>query len=136
MRRDYLLTAARWIFGLFYFSTGVAIVFAQFGFGSAPHQPTAVAQAFTDALTQSRFMDPLVALTYLLGGGALLIRRTAPMGIAILAPVVTVICCFHLVLSGQWFWGPLNLAWLLALAWFHRDAYLPLWHYVPKRAAI
>jgi len=134
--REHLFTAARVVFALFYFGTGVAItVFQLFGWGHPPSQPNVAAQAFTDALTQSRFLDPLLGLSYLVGGGALLFRRTAPLGLAVLAPVVLVIFTFHLVLSGQWPWGTLNLAWLLVLAWHFRSAFRPLWTYpLPARA--
>jgi hypothetical protein len=137
MRREHLITAARVIFGLFYFGTGVAIaLFYLFGWGGPPSQPTVAAQAFTDALSQSRFLDPLLALSYLVGGGALLFRRTAPLGLAVLAPVVLVIFTFHLVLSGQWMWGTLNLVWLLALAWQFRSAFRPLWTYALPSASV
>jgi hypothetical protein len=43
---------------------------------------------FQKALTASHFMDHLLALACVFGGGVLLIRRTAPLGIAMLAPVV------------------------------------------------
>jgi len=128
MRRDHVYTAARWIFGLLYFTTGVAItLFTVFGIGSPPQQPTPAAAAFTEALTASRFIDPLCAFVYILGGGALLIRRTVPLGVVLLTPVVVVIFCFHMVLSGQWIWGTLNLLWLAALAWPCRAAFTPLW---------
>jgi hypothetical protein len=39
----------------------------------------------------------------------MLSRRTAPLGIAMLAPVVAVIFLFHLVLTGNWIQGTLNL---------------------------
>jgi len=122
-----VITTARWIFGLFYFGTGVAIVLGLFGLGSAPQQPTAAASAFAKALTDSRFIDPLLAAVFLVGGATLLIRRTAPLGIAILTPVVVGIFCFHLALSGQWIWGTLNLAWLSTLAWTFRVSFRPLW---------
>lgn len=131
MSGETAFSLARGVFGLFYFGTGIMIVLGQFGLGEAPRQPNAAAQAFTDALTASRFMDPLIALSYLVGGGALLIRRTAPLGIVILAPPVIAILMFHLVLSGQWIWGPLNAAWLAVLAWHFRAAYVPLWN-VPQ----
>lgn len=132
MRREKIYTAARWIFALFYFMTGIAItLFTVFGIGSPPSQPTQAAGAFAEALTASRFIDPLCAVAYILGGGALMMRRTVPLGIILLAPVVVVIFCFHMVLSGQWFWGTLNLLWLAALAWPCRVAFAPLWTYGP-----
>ena len=127
MQHEYFSIAARWIFGLFYFAVGVWIVFSFFGLASAPQQPTPAAEAFMKALGQSQFIDPLLALTYLVGGGALLVRRTTPLGIALLTPVVVVIFFFHTVLSGQWIWGTINLAWLMALAWHFRTAFNPLW---------
>src|SRR4051794_26105113 len=118
MRHSYALIAGRWIFGLFYALTGLMIAMhTLFGIGSPPAQPTAAAAAFTDALTRSGFIDPLLAITYTCGGIALLRARTAPFGIVLLAPAVSVIFCFHLALSGQWIWGPLNMLWLLALAY-------------------
>lgn len=130
MHQHRIVTVARWIFGLFYFATGVAIfLYAFFGIGSPPSQPTPQATEFTLALTASHFIDPLLSLAYLFGGGALLIRRCAPLGIVVLSPVVLVIFCFHLVLSGQWLWGTINLAWLLMLAWQFRAAFRPLWSY-------
>ncbi|MEP6938266.1 MAG: hypothetical protein ABI846_00765 [Rudaea sp.] len=128
MRREYIFTAARWLFALLYLSTGVAIaLITLFGIGGPPPQPNADAQAFTDALTRSHFIDPLLALCYLVGGGALLFRLTAPFGLVVLAPVIVVIFFFHVVLSGQWPWGSLNLAWLLFLAWHFRAAFQTIW---------
>lgn len=86
------------------------------------------AVAFQKALTESRFMDPLLALTCFVGGAALLIPRMTPLGIVVLAPVVAVIFLFHVVLSGNWMWGSLNLIWLGALAWRYRNAFSTLWN--------
>jgi putative oxidoreductase len=126
----FTLTAARWVFGLFYASTGIAIAcYVLFGVGTPPKQPTLAATAFTEALSQSGFIDPMLAVVYILGGLALLRERTAPAGIVLLAPVVSVIFCFHLVLSGQWIWGTVNFLWLLALAYAYRASFVPLWRH-------
>jgi hypothetical protein len=96
----------------------------------AAHQETVFgAIAFQKALTETHFMDPLLAIACLFGGVALLIRRTAPLGIVILAPVVVVIFLFHLVLTGNWMWGTLNLLWFAGLAWYYRRAFIPLCNY-------
>jgi hypothetical protein len=122
--------AGRWIFGLWYLLSGGAwLVTNASGRSVEHHEVTPGAIAFTKALSDSRFMDPLLAVACLLGGGALLIGRTAPLGIAILAPVVVVIFLFHLVLSGNWIWGALNLVWFTGLAWRYRRAFIPLWTY-------
>jgi hypothetical protein len=130
MQTKYIAIASRWIFGLWYLMTGGAwLVTHALGRGTAHPETAPGAIAFQKALTESHFMDPLLAIACLLGGGALLSRRTAPLGIAILAPVVVVIFLFHLVLTGNWIWGTLNLAWLAGLAWHYRKAFTALWAY-------
>jgi hypothetical protein len=130
MLPKYLAIAARWIFGLWYLTTGGAWFIARaLGREAAHHEITPGAIAFQKALTETRFMDPLLALACLLGGAALLVRRTAPLGIVMLAPVVVVIFLFHLALTGNWIWGTLNLVWFAGLAWRCRGAFTPLWSY-------
>lgn len=130
MSLKYIAIAGRWIFGLWYLITGAAWLVAHAtGHGASHPEVAAGASAFQKALTESHFMDPLLALTCFFGGAALLIRRTAPIGIAVLAPVVLVIFLFHLVLSGNWMWGTLNLVWFAGLAWRYRRAFTPLWTY-------
>jgi len=133
-----LALSGRWIFGLWYFITGGAWLVAHaIGRGAAHHELAPGAIAFQKALTESLFMDPLLAVTCLFGGAALLFRRTAPLGIAMLAPLVVVIFLFHLVLTGNWMWGTLNLAWFAGLAWCYRAAFTTLWTYTesPGRKA-
>jgi len=126
-KREICWTTARLIFALFFLSTGIAIwTHVLLGIGGAPVQPTERAQAFTDALTATGFMDPLVGLSYVAGGGALLAKRTSPLGIVLLGPSIVVILLFHLTLSGQIVWGPFVAAWFAALAWRFREPLLGL----------
>jgi hypothetical protein len=130
MLLKYIAIASRWIFGLWYLASGGAwLVAHRLGRGGAHHEVAPGAIAFQKALTESQFMDPLLALACFFGGAALLIRRTAPLGIAMLAPVVVVIFLFHLVLTGNWMWGTLNLVWFAGLAWCFRRAFTALWSY-------
>jgi hypothetical protein len=130
MLLKYVAIAGRWIFGLWYLITGGAwLVTRALGRGAAHQEVAAGAIAFQKALTESHFMDPLLALTCFFGGGALLIRRTEPLGVAMLAPVVVVIFLFHLVLSGNWIWGTLNLVWFIGLASRYRRPFTSLWTY-------
>lgn len=119
--------ALRIIFGLFFLLMGLWAVSSSFGLGSPPEQPTKAAADFTSALTNSGFMDPLMGVSFIVGGGALLLRRTVPLGLVVLAPSVAVILFFHLVLSRQYLWGPFVAAYFLALAWHHRRQLEPLW---------
>jgi len=128
MLSKYVGITGRWVFALWYVLTGgVWLVSHALGRDATRREVAAGAIAFQHALTASHFMDPLLAVTCLVGGAALLVRRTAPLGIVILAPVVVVIFLFHLVLTGNWPWGTLNLVWIAALGWFYRPAFTALW---------
>jgi hypothetical protein len=121
-------TIARIIYGLFFLATGMWILVSiTTGLLSAPVQPTRAAADFMHALDEARFVDPLLAVSFVLGGGALLFDRSAPLGLILLAPPVVVILGFHLFLSGQILWGPFVAAWFLAFAWRYRRAFVPLW---------
>jgi hypothetical protein len=43
-----------------------------------------------------------------------------------------VIFLFHLVLSGNWIWGTLNLVWSAGLAWRYREELSPHFGSTPK----
>ena len=125
---DMALTGLRWLYGLFFFGTGVAIaVYVTTGLGGPPAPPTAADAAFQGALHRAGFIDPLVAVSFLLGGGALALRRTTPLGLVLLAPAVAVIACDDILLANA---APVGLAvaaiWgLLALSVF--PAFQGLW---------
>ena len=126
-KQEICWTVARWIFGLFFLGTGVMIwAHVLTGIGAAPVQPTARAQAFTDALTATGFMDPMVGSSYVSGGGALLAKRTSPLGLVLLGPLIVVILVFHLTLTGQIIWGPFVAAWFAAITWRFREPLLGL----------
>ena len=128
MRGELVWATLRIAYGLFFLATGMFIIVATTtGMLAAPVQPTAPAQALTDALDASGFMDPLLAAAYVAGGGALLFNRSAPLGIVILAGPVAVILFFHLALSGQYIWGPFIAGTLAALAWHYRLRLETLW---------
>jgi hypothetical protein len=127
---DIALTGLRWLYGLFFFTTGVAItLYLVLGFGGPPPQPTAAAAAFDAALQKAGFINPLLAIGFLLGGGALALKRTTPLGLVLLAPSVAVIACDDILLAGA---APVGLAvaaiWgLLALRFF--AGFRGLWTY-------
>ena len=88
--------------------------------------PTAESRAFLDALSAPSFFLPLLGATFLSGAAALLFQRTAPLGIALLAPPMAVIFLFHIFLTGMVVWGTLWAGPLAVLAWGHRDAFKAL----------
>lgn len=119
----------RVIYGAFFAAMGVWALASSVGLATPPGQPTSTAGNFTQALTDSGFIDPLLGLSFLAGGGLLLFSRTVPLGLVLLAPSVVVILFFHLVLSGQYFWGPFVAAYFLLLVWRYRRGFAPLWSY-------
>ena len=127
---DKLIIAARWLFAAFYAYVGATwFSYKLFGTAWPEHEEAPAAKALTTALTASGIVDPMIASACLAGGLLLLFRRTAPLGIAVLAPLVVGIFLFHALLNHNWPWGAFHLAWLAMLAWLHRAAFWPMWRY-------
>lgn len=121
----YLWLAARLIFAAWYFGTGVL------GF-VLNDRAKDIAQATTGlerAMAESGFMNPLLCLCCTVGGAALCFKRSSPLGLVVLAPLVIVIFFFHIIITKDYWWGALNLALLLALSWHFRRGLEPLWAY-------
>lgn len=130
-----IIAVARWLFALFYIQVGATwFSYKLFGTPWPDHKETPAAKVLTNAMTDSGIVDPLIASVCLAGGLLLLFRRTAPLGIAVLAPLVTGIFIFHLFLNQSWPWGTFHFCYLAVLAWLHRAAFRPLWNYSPATA--
>jgi hypothetical protein len=125
MLLKYSFIAARLIFALWYFGVGII------GFvTNDPVKDAAMASTpLEKAMAESLFMNPLLCLACLVGGGAMLFRRTTPLGIVILTPLVIIIFCFHMVITKSYLWGSLNLILLAANAWHFRRGFDQLWNY-------
>jgi hypothetical protein len=123
--QNYLWLAARLIFAAWYFGVGVL------GF-ILNDRTKDIAQATTGlerAMAESGFLNPLLCLCCTVGGAALFLKRSSPLGLVILAPLVIIIFCFHMMITKDYWWGALNLALLLALIWRFRRGIEPLWSY-------
>lgn len=70
--------AARIVFGLFFIYAPMMVI-VQYG-GQNPPETVPAASDFALALDRSGFMNPLIIVTMLAGGGALLFERSAPLG--------------------------------------------------------
>lgn len=126
---DWIWRIVRWLYGGYFIYTSVMIARTLWTSGKGVPQPTPEAKAFYDALHATGFLYPLMGVTFGMGGLALLLQRTAPLGIVFLAPSVSVIFLFHLMLTGNFVWGSEWALGLLLLAWHYRSAYMGLWNY-------
>jgi hypothetical protein len=77
-----------------------------------------------------------MGITFGVGGLALILHRTAPLGLVLLAPSVGVIFLFHLMLTGSVVWGTEWALGLVLLAWHYRSAYTALWNYTSPGVAM
>ncbi|WP_448659405.1 hypothetical protein ACPVPU_02815 [Sphingomonas sp. CJ99] len=115
---------ARILFGLFFILSTVMII-VRFG---GDHPPEAVAEAadFTGALNRSGFANPMLIALFLVAGTALLFKRTAALGLVLLAPAIALITAFHWVLTHSYVWGSIWAIWWLALTWHERGRLMRL----------
>lgn len=90
---------------------------------------------FQKALEATGFLVPAMLACFLIGGAALMFKRTSPLGIVILAPFVFVIFFYHLLLGGSAAWAAFWAAGLLILAWRFRSAFRPLVTYSDHEAS-
>jgi hypothetical protein len=123
--QKYLSIAVRLIFASWYFGVGVIGFITNDAVKDAAKASTPLEKAMAESL----FMNPLLCLACLVGGGAMLFRRTAPLGIVMLAPLVIIIFCFHMVVTKSYLWGSLNLILLAANVWQFRRRFDQLWNY-------
>ena len=120
----YLTVIARILLGLLFAMTGLN------GFLNFLPQPKSLPEgvvAFMTALVNTHYMIPLIMGTQLLAGLLLLAGRFVPLALALLAPVLVNIICFHLFLDPKGI-GPGSFGLLLELylAWGYREAFTPM----------
>lgn len=113
------------MFGLFFVYEPLMVVF-KYG-GTNPPETVTTASDFALALDRTGFMNPLIIVSMLVGGAALLVDRTAPVGLILLVPSVVVIACFHWFLTGKYLWGSIWPLWLALLIWRYWPVFSRLW---------
>jgi hypothetical protein len=89
-----------------------------------PAEMSAPAAAFFGAMTDTRYMLPLISGTQLLSGLMILTGVFAPLGLTLLAPVVVNIVLYHLFVDAE----GLEIAWIVLalevfLAWSYGPAF-------------
>jgi hypothetical protein len=124
----------RWLYGAYFIYLGGLSVLEVFGVLPETHWDkymSAASIAFLGAMEDTGFLVPLLVLTWLASGLALMFYRTAPLGVVLLAPVMVNMVLADTVLDTLWVWATAHAAPLLALAWHFRSAYRSLWNYSP-----
>jgi len=119
------ILAARVLLGLVFFGFGVNGLLHLLPLPSGD----GAAEAFIHGLTASRYFFPLLFVTYLLTGAALLTGRFVPLALTVLAPIIVNIIAIHLFLpssGGEVFLTLLVAALEIFLAWFYRATFRPL----------
>jgi hypothetical protein len=85
------------------------------------------AGAFAGALAGTGFMMPLIGATQLISGVLLVVNRFVPLALVLLAPFFVNSILFHAVLEHSGLLMALIFFALeLALAWYYRRSYAPL----------
>lgn len=131
-KRDTLLAIARWPFALLYFGLGLRwfYLLSTGSYSNLPANPANLpAVAFNNALSGSGYIEPLIASTCLISGFLLFFKRTAPLALALVAPLVINMFFYHHTYTHAWIHATTQLLYPAILAWFYRDAYKPLWSY-------
>ena len=117
--------AARVLLGLVFFGFGLNGLLNLF-----PLPPAQGAAAvFVGGLIASRYFFPLLFVTYLLTGAALVTERYVPLALTVLAPVIVNVAVMHLFVpssAAEVFLAALVTVLELFLAWSYRAAFRPL----------
>ena len=120
-----LTIAARVLLGIVFFGIGLNGVLHL-----VPLPPAEGAAAvFIKGLIASRYFFPLLFVTYLLTGAALMMDRFVPLALTVLAPIIVNVAVMHLFVPSSG--AEICLAALvtvleLFLAWSYREAFRPL----------
>lgn len=122
----------RWVYGAYFIYLGGSSLLEVFGVLPETHWDkfmSAASIALLAAMEDTGFLVPLLVLTWLASGVALMFYRTAPLGIVLLTPVMVNMFLADTVMDTLWLWATAHAAPLVALAWHFRSAYYPLWNY-------
>ena len=126
----YFWTALRWLWGIMFVGNGVMLLLSLLGLAEDPFvQPTPEARAWYDGLFSAPFLTLLLGLAFLVGGLLMSLKRTAPLGLALVAGPVAVIVAYHFSMTGLVAWGLFTAVVQGLLMWRFRSAYEPLWSY-------
>lgn len=122
----------RWVYGGYFILLGASSALEMLGILPEPHweqYTSAESGAFLAALEKTHFVMPLIAFTWVAGGVALFFYRSAPLGVALLAPFIVNMFLADTLLDDEWLWALAHAAPLAALAWHFRAAFAALWNY-------
>ncbi len=120
----------RWLYGAYFMFEGVWSGLQIAGvMPEANWSMSRASAAFMTAMDNTVYFFPLLALTFFASGLALMFHRTAPLGVALLIPVMVNIVLVDTILDTLWLWAAAHAVPLIALAWHFRPAFRSLWSY-------
>ncbi|CAH1678514.1 conserved membrane hypothetical protein [Hyphomicrobiales bacterium] len=128
MKTVFLVTIPRILLGLLFLVSAIDGFWWLATGTNLIHPPTSErGLAFEAALQNSGFIWPMVKAVNLIGSLSLLLNLAPAFGLALLAPIMTVILFFHLVLNPQGIPVALIMVALgLSLVFAYRDRYRAL----------
>ena len=124
--RSWLAAVPRLLFASYYFFIGGIQQLVE-SLGSASSAPTE--SAFEQALVDTHYMIPLLSVGCICSGALLFFRRTVPLGVVLVTPIVIIIFLYHLFITRAWIWGTLNVLFLGVVGWQFRHGFTCLWNY-------
>lgn len=122
----------RWVYGGYFIVLGVASALQMVGVLPEPHweQYMSAANAeFEAAIEKTGYLMQLIVAVWIASGIAFMFYRTAPLAVAMMAPVVVNMFLADTLLDYEWVWGTAHAAPLVALAWHFRSPFRALWNY-------
>lgn len=130
MRFEKILSILRWIYALLFLLIGAQALLVYAGFLPKSEYPSSPeSKEFTDAIFATGFIGPIMSITYFVSGILILIKRTAPLGLVLLAPFIVVILFTNLMLNGNVAFSVLITSFWVLFIWRFRKAYQPMWNY-------
>ncbi len=130
MKDPFAWRLLRWLYGAYFIFEGIWSGLQIVGvMPEANWSMSTASAAFMTAMDNTGYFFPLLALTFLISGLALFFYRTAPLGVALLVPVMVNIVLVDTFLDTLWFWAAAHAVPLIALGWHFRAAFRPLWSY-------
>jgi nicotinamide riboside transporter PnuC len=124
------LIILRWIYAIFFFLIGARSMLVLAGLLPASEYPgSPESKAFSESVFETGFISIIMSVTFFVAGILMVIKRTTPLGLVLIAPFIVAILFTHLLFEPNPIVGILVTTLWLLLALQFRKAFRPLWSY-------